>query len=209
MGGGLAGREQFPEKRTGPGPGQQPHEACLILPDQMSVALQELKTHRYLVASLQPKEQLYVDARVQGMMPLAAARAAGFTDPPKAVERLEQSHVVRAAIEYALRLRARETQITRQDVVEMIRDGMRVATDGMTIIAGAREIGKLLGHYAPQQIQVDKRVQVTREALSTMSDAEIAKLAALDAEYTILEEGERNDPEDDGPGAGDHSAPGD
>lgn len=72
--------------------------------------------------------------------------------------------------------------ITKDDVLDMLQKAYTLACaagDAQAIVAAAREIGKICGHYAPTVtksiIGYDK--EGLKKALADMSDAELYKLA--------------------------------
>jgi len=152
--------------------------------------LVDLKSWRYLMAALEPKQQLYVELRTQGSTPVVAASMAGYADPDATAARLEKDLTVRTAIEYSLRKLSHETQVTRNDVINMFQDAFRVASTSGEMTMAAREIGKIIGAYAPIQIETKSHVHITKEKIAGMSDEELARMAAIEGESTRIEDGE-------------------
>lgn len=144
------------------------------------------KSLRVVLDSLAPKQQLYVSARVQGSMPVVAARLAGYVNPDEAAAELEQDAIVRTAIEYMIRADAHSRKVTRQDVVNGIKDAINIAGTAGEQIAGWREIARIEGHYAPTKVQVGGEVKHIQEQVAGMTDAELAKAAAEDVEFVEL-----------------------
>lgn len=168
-----------------------PFAGLLRLADEMnSPAVVARKSLHYLLESLAPKERLYVEARVRGSVPVVAARLAGYADPDEAARELESREMVRAAVEYGIRVAAYELKITRDDVVNGLLDAIRSASTAGEQIAGWKEIGKLLGHYAPTKSEVSVEHKAGKEAVKKLSDEQLAKMAAVDAEFVRLEDDE-------------------
>lgn len=74
-------------------------------------------------------------------------------------------------------------QMTKVRVMEMhveAFDMAKLMSEPSSMVAAAREIGKLCGYYEPAKYQVDVTVngQITMERLNTLSDAELLKLIA-------------------------------
>lgn len=147
-----------------------------------------------LLDGLSAREQVYVEARSRGSIPVAAARIAGFDDPHEAVQRLELREDVRLAIEFTIRNDMYKTRYTREDVLRGFEDAIRMATTSAEVTMALREIAKIEGLYAPTKSEVTVR----RENLESASDAELAKMAAIDGEFVEFtdEDEETNDQED-------------
>lgn len=146
------------------------------------------KSLRYLLESLNPKERLYVEARANGSVPVAAARIAGYADPDEEAGRLEKNQMVRQALEYSLRVMAHEQVFTRRDVINGILDAIHVAATAGEKITGYKEIAKIEGHYAPTKVKVEGEIKHTKEAVEKLSDEELAQMAAIDVEFVRLED---------------------
>lgn len=149
--------------------------------------LADQKSLHYLLESIGPKGRLYVEARCRGSVPVVAARMAGFSDPDAKAEELERSDMVRTAIEYAIRAQLHELRITRNDVINGFLDAVRLAESSFEVTAAWREIGKVIGAYAPQKVEISGSVALAKEKLEKLPDEELAKLAAIDAEFVVLE----------------------
>lgn len=84
------------------------------------------------------------------------------------------------------------TGITREQIVEMLMEAAGYAKllgDPMGMIAAARELGKMLGFYAPEVKKIEKGInaQDLRKALKDMNDEDLYKLAnakVIDGEFT-------------------------
>ena len=152
--------------------------------------LADAKSYNYLMAALEPRQRTYVDARCQGSVPVVAARIAGYADPDAMAETLEKDLTVRTALEYAIRKLAHEVNVTRNDVVNMMQDAFRVAATSGEMTAAAREIGKIIGAYAPVEIHTRSDVRITQEKIQGMSDEELARMAAIDGTAERVDDGE-------------------
>lgn len=153
----------------------------------MSQALADQRSYDYLLGSLNPKERLYVAARAQGATPVQAAINAGYAEPTKSADRNEQNLTVRTAVEYSLKLAARQAQVTRDDVIAGFMDAVRMASSSAELTQAWREIGKMIGAYEPQRIKVDHTHTITMEQIAALNDNELAELAAIDAEFVALD----------------------
>lgn len=148
----------------------------------MSNILTTQKNLRYLQEALTAQEQIYVEARARGSLPVAAARVAGFKGPDTAAKALEAREDVRLAVEYTIRHDLHKAHYTRSDVIRGFEDAFRAATTSMEMTAAMREIAKIEGHYAPQKAELTVRV----EDLAGASDEDLARMAAIDGEFVDL-----------------------
>lgn len=137
---------------------------------------------------LSPKEQLYVEARAAGRSPRSAARIAGVRDPKK----LEEDEFIRRAVRAVLRWQRQEQRYTRDDIAAGLRDAIEVASTASEMIQGWREIGKLYGLYEPER----RETTIRRETVEKMSDDELARLAALEGEYEVLDDVQGGTPDE-------------
>lgn len=150
----------------------------------MSLVLTNVKNAALLNESLEAKEKLYVQARVQGSLPVAAARVAGYASPESRASQLESSTRIRAAIEYAIRVDAAKVNITREDCIRGFLDAASMSSTAAEYTAAWKEITKMHGYYAPTETNINV---TKREAISTKSDDELLEMAAIDADYEIVE----------------------
>jgi hypothetical protein len=88
------------------------------------------------------------------------------------------------------------TQINRSDVLEMLMeayDAAKITSEPGNMVAAAREIGKMLGFYEPEQIKLQLTTNQARlkSKFEIMSDEELLQLAdgkatVIDGEYQRL-----------------------
>lgn len=166
-----------------------------------SPALQASKGLQLALETLTPKERSYIELRLQGALPNAAARAAGLEPAATCAQRLEKDERVRMAMQYSVRVQAYHMDLTRDDVINGLLDALPMAATATEIVAVWREVGKIIGAYAPVQHEHNHKHELTQEKLGEMSDAELADLAALEGEYQVLDFDENytdpGDPTDD------------
>ena len=163
-----------------------------------SPALVDHKQLELVKSALTPREALYVEMRAQGSVPVVAARAAGFgledTDksPAHEAQRLEQDLRIRTALEYTLRMQSHKAEWTREMIAQGFQDAIAMAATSTELSMAYRELAKLYGLYAPEK----KEVTVKREQLEAMDDEQLARVAAIDAEFVELQD---DSVPDDGP----------
>jgi hypothetical protein len=86
-----------------------------------------------------------------------------------------------------VRVEARKLSITREDVLAGLMDAVNMAATSAELTGAWREIGKVIGAYAPTEVKVSKRISVVREQVAQMTDEELAKLGAIEGEYEVLD----------------------
>lgn len=122
-------------------------------------------------------QSAYVDNVLDGKPKGESALAAGYAFPTQA-QAAERSEEVKAAIREARAELSSAAQIKRVDMIEVLIqaiDMARMMADPMGMIAGAREVGKMLGLYAPEEKKIDLTVnqQRLRTQFEGMSDQEL------------------------------------
>jgi len=147
-----------------------------------SLAVQDEKTLRYLLKSLTPEEQLYVDSRVAGAAPEVAMRIAGI--PWHGRMTLDARPEIVSAIQYTIKTQIREIAYTREDIAAGFMDAINVASTAGEMISGWREIAKLYGLYAPEK----RETLIRKEAVQSLTDEELARAAGiLEGDYEVLD----------------------
>lgn len=135
-----------------------------------------------MARDLTDKQKKYVNSRARGLPREQSAILAGYGEAEGNWKRVEESPNVQEELAKIRSETAANIGITKDDVAQMLYSAytMAVATgDAQAIVAAARELGKLLGHYAPTVnktlIGYDK--EGIKKALADMSDEELYKLA--------------------------------
>lgn len=166
--------------------------------------------------NLNPQERAYVEARLLGMTPYQSADRAGFAMPEQAWPVQERKPKIRAMLDMGFAEAKERFQVSRDEVVEGIREGIEIAKltdDAGNVIRGWSEIARICGLVAPQQTQV--KVDVTTQTLlpsqyQELSDADLLRLVGrqrvLEGDYVEEECGPEGGagqalcaPADDGP----------
>lgn len=141
---------------------------------------------------MSPKRTAYVQNRAKGMTRKQSAINAGIADTAgNYQDKAVQYELARVRAEMAA-----DANITREDVVAMLVDAAdmaRMMSDPTAMIAAAREIGKILGHYAPEIKKIVRGMDQgeVKKAIEGMSDEELLKLAnarvkVIDGESTRI-----------------------
>lgn len=140
-------------------------------------------------SALTGRQQRFVEIYATERCGTKAAIAAGYTDRPAAAavtaSRLLRKPNVQAALQAQEARIAADLEMTRQRVVSELLKAVEMArekAEPMAMIAGWVAVAKICGYCAPAKVEVGVSVDVSDVAdlrrLETMSDAELARLAA-------------------------------
>jgi hypothetical protein len=126
---------------------------------------------------LTEKQAAYVEGVLDGKPKPVAILEAGY-HPLTSTTQLDRSADVRAEIAAARAELSSAAQIRRVDMIEVLIEAIdmaRMVADPMGMIAGAREVGKMLGLYAPEEKKIDLSISQTRlrTQFEGMSDQEL------------------------------------
>lgn len=136
------------------------------------------------------QQQKYVDGVMEGKSKNASAKAAGYPSP----HRPDTSETVKREIALAREKLTDLTQIKRLDVIDGIMDGISLARmqgDAGNVIKGWTEVGKILGHYAPEvkTLNLNLNQQRLRSKFEALSDEELLAIqngAVIDVDAKTL-----------------------
>lgn len=141
-----------------------------------------------------PTELKFVEGLALGMKHNQACQFAGIERSTGS--RMKKKPHVRAMLE-ELKAEAREQfNISRDDVIKGLSDAIQDAkllADPTAQISGWREIGKMLGYYAPEEkkLILTAGQQRLRDQLEDMSEEDLLQLAdtsAIDGEFEVIDE---------------------
>ena len=123
------------------------------------------------------QQQAYVDGVLEGKSKQKAAELAGYAHAQCPDNSLTVQNEIQKARDQLTDL----TQIRRVNVVDGILDGIAMAkmmSDPANVIKGWTEIGKILGHYAPEvkNVNLNLSTQRMRSKLEALSDEELLAL---------------------------------
>lgn len=140
---------------------------------------------------LTEKQAIYVENVLDGKSKTEAAELAGYAQTKSASHIIERSEDVKAALREARAELSSAAQLKRADMIEIMMDAIsmaRMMSDPNGMISGAREIGKMLGLYAPEEKNVNLSVnqQRLRTQYEGMTDEEL--LSVIEGQYTRVEE---------------------
>ena len=127
-------------------------------------------------------QELYAQSIIRGLSPNAAANAAGLDSPPSPSPALKQRI-------QALKQEMQENcGIKKEDVVKGFLSAIDMAESSTEMINGWREVGKMLGYYAPEQ----KEITITTGAIGHLSNEKLLEIAdmtdVIDAAYHLVDQ---------------------
>ena len=132
------------------------------------------------------KQAEFIEAKLSGKSDTAAA--------PQGCNGslMANSSTIREQLAAARRWLTDTTQIKRLDVIEGVIDGIEMARmqgDSANVIRGWTEVGKILGHYAPETKNINLTIgqERLRSKFEALSDEELLALqqgATIDGECT-------------------------
>ena len=129
------------------------------------------------------KQKAYALARARGESVPNAMAAAGYNEQPSYGYRLDKMPNVQALIRQEQALYAEAAQVDRKKVIDMQLEAYEMAkmmAEPATMVAAAREIGKICGLYEPKKVEltVSGRVEHEIHRFEAMSDAELLQVLA-------------------------------
>ena len=126
---------------------------------------------------LTAKQEAYVEARGNGNSKSTSASLAGYANASGATAAESSEDVQKALKEIRSNLQT-ATKINREEVVFMLQRAYHMAEsleEPSSMVAAAREIGKMLGFYEPEKIKLELSQDQARlqKKYEIMSDAEL------------------------------------
>ena len=130
---------------------------------------------------LTEKQKLFVKFWAEGDSIHSASQRAGYADGGALAYRMiRMPHILK--VYNAEKLAYEEASgHTRKSVMDMLQESFDMAkllAEPSSMVAAAREIGKMCGYYAPVEtrLKVDVQGNVVHQRLSNLSDAELLKM---------------------------------
>lgn len=122
----------------------------------------------------------YVNWRVRGLNVSQAAAAAGLANPTDNGHRLEEAVGVQLELKRQRDKLSKSIGATKEVVAAGLMEAFEMAkqmADPTAMVASMRELGKLLGHYAPEVKRLEKSLDKGEliKALEQMSDEELLR----------------------------------
>jgi len=129
------------------------------------------------------KRSRFVEEYLRDQNGTQAAIRAGYAPGSaySAASRLLRNDQVRVAVAERQGAIARDLELDRQKVIAQLMEAIEVArlqSDPQAMIAGWREIAKMLGYYEPERRKIDVSVSAKRmvDQFEAMSDAELLQI---------------------------------
>ena len=141
---------------------------------------------------LTPQQSKYVHERAKGATKTQSALVAGYAPEPDGHVGVEDSLTVQQQLAKIRKEIAENAGISKEDVVNMLIEAAAMAktlADPQGMVAAARELGKMLGFYAPEVKKVTHGLDKNslRAVLDEMTDDDLIRLAnakAIEGEAT-------------------------
>jgi len=142
---------------------------------------------------LTERERTLVEARLRGMTVAACAAACGITYLA-AKPIFSEPHII-AALKRGREISIAATMVTREKLTNMLMEAYRAAGCAAEMVMAVKELAKLHGLNAPQQVQIDhshRIANVKSDQLKQLSVAELERLALqqgselIEGEFTEL-----------------------
>jgi phage terminase small subunit len=140
---------------------------------------------RNLAPSLTARQLRWVDEFLVDSNATAAAVRAGYSE--RSARSIAHENMTKPALQAVLAERRGEVasrlQITREGVIQGLLDAVHLAREQANpagMVAGLREIGKMLGYYAPEvrRVELSGDSRGVTSQLERLSDAELEAMVA-------------------------------
>lgn len=139
------------------------------------------------IARLTAQEETYVQRRTQGVNPSAAARAAGYKYPARAVAELSEREDINLAISYMremqrqVAVQAGAIEFTKDDATALYLEAHAKSATAMEEIRAVDSLVKLHGLATPEKVEVNI---TNRSQMETMDDEQLLKMAGQDIQLS-------------------------
>lgn len=143
------------------------------------LVFEEAKTQAATAFShLTDMQRMYCEARLSGMIPLHAARAAGYANPEVNAYRMDKHPQIQKALIAARKMVIEKFDVDRQDVLRGMFDAVQASASATELVAAWREIGRIIGAYEPSKVEIMHKIEdVTLDKLQRMSTKDLIELA--------------------------------
>lgn len=135
------------------------------------------------ISRLTSQEEVYVQRRCQGLNPSAAARAAGYSYPGRAVVSLGERDDINLCISYMRQMQrqvavsAGAIDFNRDDATSLYLEAHATAETAAEQIRAIDSLVKLHGLATPDKIEINI---TTQSQINTLDDEQLLKLAGRD-----------------------------
>ena len=138
---------------------------------------------------LTEQQEEYVEGVLDGKAKSRAALDAGYSHGPQS-HRLDRNELVQTALAERREELSSATQITRAGVLNGILDAIemaRVMADPMAMLAGYRDISKMMGYNAPEvkKVEISDTSNTLARKIKSMSDEDL--LNVIEGEARLVD----------------------
>ena len=156
------------------------------------------------VEPLTDVQRLFVLAKLEGMTDVAAATAAGISNPKSRAYQIAKHPAVIEALKKGIEILATEVMFTRRHAHELLLDAHRNAANTTEQVMAIREMIKLHGVAAPEvkELHTTVKGEIEHREVRELTDEQLLQLAQLptnrlpqivDGEYEVLEDDQGKD----------------
>lgn len=153
---------------------------------------------------LSKQQAIYVAQRAKGVAKKESAIMAGLNVEKNGVVKVERNLTVQEELAKARAETAKAVEVTKEDIAAGLMRAAAMAetmADPQAMVRAFSELGKMLGHYAPEKKTVVHEAGAkTLEAMKALSDTELVKLAkgrVIEGEVTNVETHTEPEPDED------------
>lgn len=137
-----------------------------------------------LWARLSVKQQQFLTHRLAGMTIDEASKRLGWS--LSMGKQMSTNPLLKRYMQVATRRAVRRTMLTREDVIHGLLDAVDSAGSSADLTQAWREIGRLIGAYEPEKVDVTVTVaDLDPQRLSSMSTHELLKMTQVDGVYVV------------------------
>ena len=131
------------------------------------------------LAKLTPRQQLYLENRIQGLSVKASASAAGYSEGGRSYQDLENHPRIKYLLHEATKQAFQKITIDRGDVIAGFMDAVNAAQSSTELVMAWRELGKIIGAYEPE-VKVIVHTDITAEKVRNMKDEDLLKMSEME-----------------------------
>lgn len=150
----------------------------------------------YTVSPMNKRQKAYVQNRARGMSRERSAILAGYPAGQEAGKQVESMPTVQEELAKIRAQMADAAGVSKEDIVQMLMDAAALAklqADPTALVGAARELGKMLGFYAPEVKKTISSIDKNdlRKALRDMQEDELYRLAygqVIEGEAKLVED---------------------
>lgn len=160
------------------------------VPKRPDAELEALSTEREadelgaLWVRLNPKQQQFLTHRLAGMTVEESGKRVGWATQTS--KESSTNPLVKRYLQVATRRAVRSTLLTRDDVIHGLLDAVESAGSSTDLTQAWREIGRLIGAYEPEKVEVTHTIaDLDPKRLTSMSTNELIQMTQVNGIYTV------------------------